>query len=726
MNISRLGVGLLAALIIFASAAAVFGNRYMPRYSTFNAPKVVAAAARIRVNGSQARPLPPLIRLSGEVIELAAGAPLTVTATVGGSTFPATVSGNTYTVAIGRPGSEQMVTVEARSTRVHYRTVVGSAGQLRALAGSDSLLTLSEQPTLRVSPYSTALSWLVRYALGDRDANSDAEFETTTRVAASSNLEHAAYVLAGFAKNELYIPDGFAGYVDGYQLLRDRDAFSQFINYGARELSAGYLFAQSHEQLLASAEAMPEQWAFVNGMPREQLPILVGEVFLLSRRGDGNFDFNERTPLWDPINAVALDALGRLQFTPVGNQVRIIQKFVDVGGGQMVSRPVERTAAGRTLKRLTRGDTTAIWTMRSVWHDKEQGNPGAPVVEEVEYQVLSSTSLGAWAAPDGWSSVAASTIALPWLCGSSASPEEQIYDFSRCEYVEHRFEQGGGGGTVDHGWKVDPQTMVPKTPRTQPFTWLIGAQGALDLTDGNVATTFWRLRGYPLDIGPVFYRSRSLSGVWSGKTMVGIDMAANKSMISWPASATIGNWRFDSPDYLSYWYTTTNYESLVDRNTGGVGQETFATNNPTPIWWQAAGNAVYDTRIRVWYYGVPPSPPYTETCQAGFANGGYGCFTRVRYFKPIARVDNGYYGIGDTYTRDFYPEDPAQGTPEESWNQHVISALVYYDCTGGACASAVASSRPGLRGNHATDKGVRPATRSLTWPRGQRVPSQLE
>lgn len=727
MNISRLGPGFAAILVISASAAVFFGGRYLKHTSPGPlVPKATAAAAPVRVNGSRPLVPPSLLSLSGEVVELAPGASVTVSASVGGTTYQAAVSGNTYSVSIGRPASDQIVTVEARSTRAHYRSVIGSEGSIRVLAGSDAHLTLSEQPALRVSPYSTALGWLVRVALGDRDATSDAEFEKMTRVAASSDLEHAAYVLAGFARNELYIPAQFAGYADGYQLLRDRDAFSQFISYGARAESAGYLFEQPQEQPLASSEILPGQLVFMEGAPREQLPVLPGDVFMLSRRGDGRFDFEERTPLSDPINTVVFDAQGRMQFVPVGNQVRLITKLTDVGGGQMASVPFERTAAGRTVKRLTRGNETSVWAMRSVWHDVEVGT-STPVTEEIEYHILSSTALDALAIPNGWSTVAASTVALPWMCGSYEVPEEQIYDLSECGYVEHRFENGGSGSTVDQGWKVDPQTMAPKLLRSQTFSWLLGAQGALDLTDGNVATTLWLLKDYPSDIGPAFYRSRSLAGAWSGKTMVGISMAARKNMSSWPASAMTGSWRSGVPDYLPNWYTTKYYDTLLQRNAGGTGQETYATNPTIPIWWQAVGGAAYDQRTRAFYSPSNPSnPPIVENCASALANGAYTCITRVQYFKPIARVGNRYYGVEEVFTRTFYPADPAQGLPEESWTTRDRSTLAYYDCTSGACTTAITSasqparvSDPGL----AQTNGV---ARVATPPRGRRAPGRLK
>lgn len=718
MKISKLGLGVVSILVIFASAAAVIGSRQAYRYSAPLVAVVGAGPAGIRVNGSQPRIPPPVLRLSGEVVELAAGAPLTVTATVGSNTFPATVQGNTYTVYI-RSATQEMVTVEARSPRVHYLSVVGSAGRLRALAGSDAHLTLAEQPSLRISPYSTALGWLVRYALGDRDAYSDAEFEKMTRVAASSDLEYAAYALAAFAKDELPLPDRFTGYADGYQLLRDRDAFSQFIGYNNfREASAGYLFDQPQETPLAGSEELPNQLAFVDGMPRDQLPILVGDVFLLGRRSDGRYDLNERLPIRDPIHALAVDGQGRIQLAPVGTQVRVIQKL----GERSEYFWFDRTAAGRTLKRLTRGDATSIWVMRSVWNDRDQLNPTAPGTQEIEYRILSSAELGAWSVQDGWASVAASTTALPWMCAESASLEETVYDLSDCVYVEHRFETNGAGHTVDHGWKVNAQTMLPAPARSEQFTWLHGAQGALDLTDGKVATSFWRLKDYPVDIGPVFFRSTALTGDWAGKTMVGIDMAARKNMASWPESAVVGDWQSSVPDMLPNWYTTIYFSNFVQRMAAGTGQEKYASNGTLPFSWQFAANAVHDKRIRAWYAPGVAGSPYVDSCETAEANGAEWCYTRVRYFKPIARAGNRHYGIQDVYERNFYPE-----APEESNNYRRSSELVYYDCAGGACASAAVVAAPqGVRIRTSPGARLRGTAPVSMRPEGRRISTRRQ
>lgn len=694
MKISKFGLGLAVAFAVFASAAAIFGSRYAARHSPLLTPKAVAAAAQVRVNGSMPRVPLANLRLTGEVIELAPGAPLTVTATVGGSTFPATVTGNTYTVNIGRPFAEQRVTVEARSTRVHYRAVVGSAGRARTLAGSDAHLSLSEQPSLRISPYSTALGWLVRASLGDRDATSDAEFEKTTRITASSGLELAAYALAATAKGELELPGGFA---DGFQLLRDRDAFREFVIGSAfRKASAGYLFQQPQEAGLSGSEGLPNQLAFVDGMPRDQLPIWMGHVFLLGRRGDGRFDFNERVPVLDPIHALALDGQGRIQLTPVGNQIRVTQKeFLGVdeyGYPYSELRWVNRTSVGRTLKRLTRGDATSVWVMRSVWSDREQLDPSAPIVQEVDYQVLSSTELAAWSVPDAWSSIAASTTTLPWMCAESLSPEETVYDQapSDCGYVEHRFETNGSGSTVDHGWKVDPKTMLPAPTRSLAFSWLRGTQGALDVTNGAVATSFWRLKEYPGDIGPVFYRAKALAGPLSGKTTVGINMVARKSMASWAQSAAMGSWLSGSFVFLPEWYIEPGVRYLVQRNSGSAGQETYGADGegsgPLPVSWQFVRNAVYDKRIRA--FGS--SPPYVENCDIAEANGAEYCYTRVRYFKPIVRSGDRYYGIEEIYAGHIYP-----GYPEDAYSERSRSVLAYYDCKSGGCTSigAIASRR---------------------------------
>lgn len=719
MKISKLGLGVASFLVIFACAAAVISIRHGYRYSDRLVKVVNAAALVTRVNGSQPRVPIPQLRLSGQVVELAAGAPLTVTATVGNITFPATVQGNTYTVYIGRPAPQQMVAVEARSPRVHYRSVVGSAGRLRAQAGSDAHLTLAEQPSLRISPYSTALGWLVRVALGDRDATSDAEFEKTTRIAASSGLELAAYALAATAKGQLELPGGFT---DGFQLLRDRDAFREFVMYSTfREASAGYLFEQPQEATLSGSEGLPNQLVFVDGMPRDQLPIWMGHVFLLGRRGDGRFDFNERVPVLDPTHALAVDGQGRIQLTPIGNQVRVTQKeFLvvdDYGYPNSELRWVDRTAVGRTLKRLTRGDATSVWVMRSVWNDQEQLDPSAPVVQEVDYQVLSSTELGAWSVPDAWSSVAASTTTLPWKCTESVPPEETANDMWDCGYVEHRFETNGSGSIADYGWKVDAQTMLPTPTRSLAFTWLRGTQGALDITDGTVATSFWRLKDYPGDIGPVFYHTKALTGPSSGKTLVGINMAARKSMASWTQSAAMGNWLSGSFAFQPEWYTQPGVMYLVQRNSGGAGQETYGPDGQgsslLPVSWQFVRNAVYDKRIRA--FGS--TPPYVENCDIAEINGAMDCYTRVRYFKPIARSGDRYYGIEEIYAGHIYP-----GYPEDAYSERSRSVLAYYDCKGGGCTSTGAiASRQGVRVGSTFSPRLPPVVRPARQPEPRRA-----
>ena len=186
-------------------------------------------------------------------------------------------------------------------------------------------------------------------------------------------------------------------------------------------------------------------------------------------------------------------------------------------------------------------------------------------------------------------------------------PRRADLRLGQCEYAST--SQCGGTGALATWLDGPPQTMEPKQPRSQPFTWALAGPGALDLTDGNVATTFWRLKDYPVDIGPVFFRSRSITGIWGGKTMVGISMAATKRMTSWPAASAIGNWRIPEPEYLSPWYTGENYNTVVQRNSGATGQQTIASGSPAHFWWQEVGNAVYDKGAFVWYSGFRPIRP---------------------------------------------------------------------------------------------------------------------
>ena len=108
----------------------------------------------------------------------------------------------------------------------------------------------------------------------------------------------------------------------------------------------------------------------------------------------------------------------------VGTQVRVIGKMVEVGGG-MFQRDFDRSAAGRTLKRLTKGESTSLWILRSVWHDKDKLNPAAPTVEEIEYQVLSSTALESGTLPNGWTSVRTHGR-VAWMCGAYPSKKSGL------------------------------------------------------------------------------------------------------------------------------------------------------------------------------------------------------------------------------------------------------------------------------------------------------------
>lgn len=688
MKSIKIGAGvafLLAASLCVASVIGLqFERRTQANATSHQSAATIKAAAMIRVNGSQPRIPGVPLRITGEIrgLYFPGAGTVRVIATVAGQSFQAMpFQDNRYTFDLGHQDASQMVVVEVLAPQLRFRSVLGTFGRLAALAGSDGHLELSEHPSLRISPYTTALAALQNNLLGGRDAASDAEFEQTTRVVASGDLQDAAYAVAGITRQEWTLP---AAFDNAYELLRNRNAFRDFANRPYfRAAAYDYLFKQDELAPVATLDELPNRLVLIDGVPADGLPIYPGNVLLLDRRPDGNFDLNEQVPLLNPVYAARVDGLGNVQFTPIGTQVRPYLKTVEG-----VAQLQDRTTVGHTLERLTRGDAVSVWVMRSVWLDRPQFEPSAVGTQEIEYRVFSSVALDTWSTTGAWASLGASSRSLPWMCSAPISTDEVFYELSKCGYVEHRFEANLTGTTVEHGWKMDPQTTQPVLPIGKlPFTWSVENQRVLKVADGKIDTSFWNIQGGHANVGAVLFLSRALLGGSTGKTMVGMDMAGTKTIASSSSWTATGDWRSGYSASAPFRYTARPESYALQRLAGGSGKEQYQAeglpaNDPLPLSWQVSGNAVYDRRTQADH---DAGGPFVADCAAAWARGALTCYTRVRYFKPLTKISNRYYGIEEVYAQIIVAA--AAGQAELVENSRLVSRPAFYECTGGACAS---------------------------------------
>lgn len=684
MRFAKAGMAVVAMASVAAFAAALMPEfRGIPastRISGSSQPVLAATpAAAIRVNGSQPRIPIAALKLSGEVVGLAPQSTgLAVTVTVGGQTYLATVQGNKYSANIGRPSPLDMVIVEAKATRVHYRSVLGSADRLRMLAGSDSQVVVAEHSSLRVSPYSTALSWLVRFALGGRDAASVAEFEQAMRSAANRDLETVAYALSAAASGEWPLPAGFS---NGYQLLQARDAFRNYVEQSGFQLaSQGYLFAQQDAAPVKSISEIPDRLVMIDGVPYAEMPLTAGNLFLLHRKADGSVDLHENKPLVDPNYAIGLDSDGVVGLQPNGAGVRTYDRTAPSPG------IIQRTSLGHSLRRLTLGQDVSIWAVRSVWRDVDLWNPGATPVTLTEYRTLSSTALAAWSRSDGWPGTPGLRRTLPWMC-MQVGGLSQSSSLAECDYVKHAINSFPASYTVEHGWSVDEQMQPQVAFGTEDFTWsLDAAQGVLRIVNAQTDTSFWRLAGQYRSLGPVLYLASGRDDTGAVQTMVGMSLTMVEAIDSLPADAAVGDWQSGYSASGAPTYTFRPFEYLLFRDSNGSGTEESRTHGlpvtTFPLNWTISNDGIYDRRITGQFSS---GSRYVGSCVEAFNQGASGCASRIRYFKPLLKTMDRYYGIEEIYTQTMYAPPPGQA-PSYS-NYRVVSRPSFYACKNGACMS---------------------------------------
>jgi hypothetical protein len=588
----------------------------------------------------------PALQLSGEVTGLAPTASLAVVARVGEEIFPATVSGHSYIVNLGRPGPGEMVVLEASSERVHYRSFAGSAQRLRSLGGSDALVVLSEHSSLRISPYSSALAWQVAVALGGRDAASDAEFDQALRSAASDELGTIAYVLAAIAMNDLSLPPGYA---TGQSLLQNRSAFREFSTRpGVAAAAKSYLFYQDDVSPVASDAELGNSLVFLSGLPYHELP-LEADVHLLERQSNGSFNFHQSQPLRQPNYSLAIDGSGAVELRPEGAASRTFERPTAKGTQLLL-----RTSTGHTLRRLTQGVGVGLWALQSRWTDLDLWDSALPE-PSTEYKVVTSTSLEALARPTGWSGLLSNVEWVhPWLCVSPVGAF-RVEQLDVCDYVRHDFRYNGfnqTGTTLGHAWSMDLQGNPVAAQGGRLFQWSRDGGSRLTTTGDRVRTDFWRMNMGGTVAVPILFLSQVTSGEAEGSTMVGLNLSLLSPLNSPLQLQPLGEWsqgniQSSPPRYVGY-----DAYFILSRFADGTGLSRTFFEGVQTQWaspWQVFAGGFYDNRHWATSAGVGSPPVEVDSCIAAMSVGAASCTTQSRYFRPIVATRGGYYGIEERY-----------------------------------------------------------------------------
>lgn len=663
---------------------------------------VATSDGAIAVNGSRPLLPPEIVRVSGDVIGLAAGMVPAVVVKVNGVPVSSQVTGSSYVADIMAPHNAA-VSVEAYAPRVFYRAVAGTAGELARYAGSDGMVTVAEHQGVRVSPWSTATVLLTERVLG-RAIQADEDLSRVRPVLAtadawqsfaSSVTEHdlgaMAEAMVRYADGRLALPQGKA---TGYDVVSDPLAFG-VIRSQVDPASRDFVERSGHRQPVASLESLPEQIVLSSRASTLPLAANTRHTLLLTRLGGDRMrvDMSRYSDalLTDgsvmpgtamPEFQASLTAEGDVRLVP---QSRLAWTVMADGGRTEVELEAMR------LQRMAEG-SYSLWSLAFDTKSMQVARPDLGAVARRQWSVLWGADLSSLARPITWA--AGQRIALPSHCLETVTAPSSGRSLNACEAVEYRLDTGGQGWTEDTGPRVDA-TMRPQSGSAfgATFQWSkleggrrVRFQGAATTTDawvigdGDSATDF------------VLLRTTGTSSDVAGQSIATISTAVTGEFIPLPTAAGSGKWRL-AQSSLDYAYPKPFKPSYFVRLGDGRSNEYLTVDGidgeATPSGWESAAGRIYDTRYRA-RFANPAQLRNVFSCTQAFAEGATECApVRIRYFKALARSGNRIYG----YT-DFYHNSKLQ-PPGYSGTYTVVRSgggPTYYDCEDGGCLAPPAAA----------------------------------
>lgn len=661
----------------------------------------VAAAAQaepIRVNGSHPL-LPPGLTLSGEVTGVPAALQnsITVIAYAGGKAYPAAVDGAAYRVPIGRLADGEMVRIEAFSQRIHYVSAIGSYGKLRQMAGDDSYLDISDHYRLRVSPYSSALAWMIRIALG-RDAVSDAEFATATRSIHYSDMVSVANTLFLVAY-EFFMPLP-SGFSDGWQLLGDEAAYRATVEayvsaYQATETFesdaiSGFLDQPDYAKF-ASLSEMPETTLLLGAVPAGDVAVdvsiystgrPVSDARLLVKNSDGTITGYSA----QGNGAVRFDARvshdyetdGEIILMPIGATFEQVWSYTWFSPTtlQRTSRQLQSTR----LRRFFVGDGSSIWASTSSWKVRYPDSPSRPSETIYERRIASAIDLDRQYLHNAWVGLSGRR-GLPWICESAAQLEV-------CEYAQYRFDGAGAGLVEDLGMKLVSGFMPGSNDGQDAFSWSVDAGGRLQARVRDADITFWTLPGGNTAADSIVYLARGRTPATAEKALFGQTLSLRVEAPAFAEAEAAGTWKPGGTTTVPVRYPNPLADLTIRRNPDFTSQENyseFGQNVDSFVGgWQWSMQRTYDYQVSA---SFPSGTQWVTNCSSAYAAGATRCAPRRgRYFKPLKRVGNRMYGIEELYTYSgplLLSSEYGSLVPERK-----ISRPNFYSCVDGACQAS--------------------------------------
>lgn len=627
----------LGALVLAAPSS---GRLQLPMASP---DSVVDAAGGRNPKLLPINPLPASIQVIGEVVGHGGATTGTITVHVGAAAsdtvgsispqFSATVSG---------AQARDMVTLEVQGAGFTYVSLLGTYGKLVRQAGPDQVLTLAESDALRVSPLSTALQFFIAREIGGVPA-SDVQLENAIRGVQGEDVAVAAALLQEWATGSAELPQGW---IDGYALLQDRQAYRDHVAEANYSAYTGDIVEVLSSMPFTGFEAadLRRTVATVGAIADLDAPVQAPRVAVLEPSSGGYLLHHPDGQ--DPRSTGGLDASGTLSLEPVAENYSDVWSVCPDTNASMTIRTYMRRVSHRLMRR---GDRVEL-RLRVYEYERVPLNcPGMPTTTFKRASLGATVDLGR-AVPPAKPRISSGLRALPYFCLLSDEARSYLY---ACEYALYRFASGGSGTVLELGAKVD-DAMEPITPAGQAgFSWSTTRSFMTVHTD-VASTRYWLVdEGDGIASGMVYVAEAPLGD--ATQTICGYaPMLRSDASSGFDDLGVLGNWTSSTYEqwFEPYAYTRQTSAPVVSlqRVADATTRMSFEFPHfPEAGYEKALGRqlrpgGMYETRV------VSDDWQYYRDCDEALDAGAQACAPyEVRYFRPLARSGNRLYGLEETY-----------------------------------------------------------------------------
>lgn len=611
-------------------------------------------------SGSPPKVPPVSVRIAGD-IEMAGSEAPTVIVRFGSRQIPAVVNGNTFTADLIYVNAASIVSIEMSKSNLQYRALLGSAALLKRQAGADGRLEIAENPSLRVSPLSTAIHFFIHRELGGRLPVSDAEMDKALRALTVADLAPATNLQRVILQGERQLPTGFAS---ATELLQDRNAYRQFLDAYPEIRNGADAIVRSLPAGAFAAGDLDRNWLLTTWIGRNGVSFFQPIVQLMKRRS-GGFSVSAPQSRRSPDFAAEILIDGDLRTTPEGPayfDTPVVNTQVEPNTAlqPIVSRV---TVVRETYRRMFVGKQQQLWLQVREESRHFPQYPSQPAVTATIATLLNASVLEEAVVPFTAADVLGRR-AMPYFCLQPSRINSEPSVLQNCEFALHTMGSNGFGQVEGLGPKVDANLAPIAAGDSDGVLWRIDDDGSLRIDSRDASARFWRL-GISDGVGDAMVFEVTAQGAGGTQIMAGHTIVLNGNLpVFFGTGEPAGTWSygsFDLPAEYAYLPQSSPDGSRFIRSADGTQiQTTFITEGfGEPAFlltqrsgWRLVGLNLYDTRYRA---NIPAGDftfQFFHSCESAFLLGATQCApTRVRYFRPIARVGNRWYGIEDLYTR---------------------------------------------------------------------------